>query len=187
MNALSAILVDSSAYFRLAKSIHPLLGVKFGERQHCLYVIDALDEEFGRNTRLSTKFAWVSDSQYSDNRRACLVSASREPKQIAIAEGFLRHHSIQRQLGLSAIDIRVLATASVFSMPLVSDDEAMLDVAEVFSIEAMRSIELLKLMVDCGHVDLAKVKQIVAYWRYEKDVPAGLRDDCHRLFGDALL
>jgi hypothetical protein len=53
------ILLDSNAYLRLAISIHPLLGQKFGkddEGTNVLRVIKKLDEEYLRNPRLQSKF-----------------------------------------------------------------------------------------------------------------------------------
>jgi hypothetical protein len=183
----SRCIVDSNSYFRLAKSIHPLLGVEFGAECHCLHVLVDLDVEFSKSRRLSTKFAWVGEQEFVENRSANLIVPARKRKEVTIAEGFFRHHSRQRQLGLSFVDIRVLATAHAFGMELVTDDEAVLDVADVFSVSNMNSMELLKLMVDCEHIKIAKVRQMAAYWVHEKDCPGGFRQDCQRLFGGALV
>lgn len=56
----SKILVDSNSYFRLAKSIRPLLNVTFGDEDYCLYVLKELEKEYDRNSRLQTKFEWVT-------------------------------------------------------------------------------------------------------------------------------
>lgn len=180
-------IVDSNSYFRLAKSIHPLLGVEFGVKCHCLHVLEELDIEFGKSRRLTTKFAWVAEQEFVENRSANLVVPARKRKEVAIAEGFFRHHSHQRQLGLSFVDIRVLAAAHAFGMEVVTDDEAVLDVADVFSVPHMNSMELLKLMVDCGHIKIVKVRQTAAYWVHEKDSPGRFGEDCRRLFGGPLV
>ena len=42
----SKVLVDSNSYFRLAKSIHPLLFQTFGDEEYCLYVLPELDRAY---------------------------------------------------------------------------------------------------------------------------------------------
>lgn len=38
----------------------------------------------------------------------------------------------------------------------------------------MRTLDLLKLMLDAGHIDMRKIQSIVSYWRYIKDTPGQL-------------
>lgn len=59
--AQTPVLLDSNVYFRLARSVHPLLNQEFGEHRYCLYVIPDLDAEFRKNPRLRSKFHWVDD------------------------------------------------------------------------------------------------------------------------------
>lgn len=66
------ILLDSNAYLRLAISIHPLLWKKFGkdtEATNVLRVIKKLDSEYLRNPRLQSKFHWVKNPPYVENRQ----------------------------------------------------------------------------------------------------------------------
>lgn len=53
----SKILLDSNSYFRLAKSIHPLLFQEFGNKKYCLYVLPELDKEYERQPRLKNKIS----------------------------------------------------------------------------------------------------------------------------------
>jgi len=53
-----------------------------------------------------------------------------------------------------------------------------------FGIEMMSTLSLLKLMVDAGRIDFAKVRQIAGYWRHDRDLPAGFARDYRRLFGE---
>lgn len=77
------ILLDSNAYFRLARSIHPLLNQEFGNTtQYCLYVIADLEKEFGRSRRLRNKFSWVDDQEYRDNRSFKIPISQEERKQL---------------------------------------------------------------------------------------------------------
>ena len=43
------LLLDSNAYLRLARSIHPLLFVEFGEDRSCLYLTEDFETEFARS------------------------------------------------------------------------------------------------------------------------------------------
>jgi len=58
------ILLDSNAYFRLAKSVHPLLFQEFGPDRACLYVLPELEQEYQRQPRLKAKFPWVEEEEF---------------------------------------------------------------------------------------------------------------------------
>ena len=62
----------------------------------------------------------------------------------------------------------------------------MIAVANVFGIKALKTLELMKIMYDCGHITLEKVKEIVAYWRYWKDKPKNMEQDYEEIFGELL-
>jgi hypothetical protein len=97
---------------------------------------------------------------------------------ISVIEGEAR----QRELGISPVDAKALATASVLQVPLVTDDGDMLALAQVFDIEAMKTLELLRLMVDCGHATMTQVMSAAGYWRYSGDLPKDYDKDFRRLF-----
>ncbi len=180
--AQSKILLDSNTYFRLAKSIHPLLDVVFGKESYCLYVLKELDDEFDRNKRLQTQFAWVEEEEYASNRSKRLTLSKKDRKQIALSTEFLQQHKIENELGISKVDILCLAYGHVLCIPVVTDDDDMLQVAKDFSIQTMKTLELLHLMLNCRHIDMHKIQQIVAYWKYIGDKPGGFRKDYIRLF-----
>ncbi len=182
--AQSKILLDSNAYFRLAKSIHPLLDVVFGEQNYCLYVLKELDDEFSRNKRLKTEFGWVDEEEYVVNRGKRLALSRKEQREIKITVEFLWRHKIDNELGISKVDILCLAHSYVLSIPVVTDDADMLEVAESFAIQAMKTLKLMRLMLDCGYVDIGRVRQIAAYWEYISDKPGGFRDDYIWLFDE---
>jgi hypothetical protein len=61
------VLLDSSAYFRLATSIRPLLQQLFGcSPQYSLHVLAELDDEYATSVRLRHKFEWVTQKEYWD-------------------------------------------------------------------------------------------------------------------------
>ncbi len=182
--AQTKILLDTNSYFRLAKSTHPLLDEVFGKENHCLYVLKELDVEFSRNKRLQTKFSWVDEKQYLENRRKKLTLSKKDKRSIELTVDILRQHKIDNLLSVSDIDILCLAYSYVLDIYVVTDDTDMLELANVFGIRSMKTLNLLKLMLECEHVDFNKVKQIAAYWEYISDKPANFRQDYIALFGE---
>ncbi|HEX5362180.1 MAG TPA: DNA-binding protein [Fluviicoccus sp.] len=178
------ILVDSNSYFRLAKSIHPLLFREFGDQQYCLYVLKELDEEYAVNARLKNKFPWVSDPELADNRSHYLAVGRKQKKEIELAFDYIWDHVQTVHKGPSRIDVLYLAHAYVLGLTVVTDDRDMLAVAEEFNISTRKTLSLMRLMCDCGHLDEVKVREIVEYWRYMGDRPADMEKDYRRLFQD---
>lgn len=177
------ILLDTNSHLRLAKSIHPLLFEEFGPDACCLYVLQELDDELDANRRLQTKFEWANQPEFRENRSHRMTIGRKQKKEIDVAFSFIWDHVQTVQPGPSRIDVRHLAHAYALGIPLVSDDRDLLAVADAFTIARMKSLELLRLMVDCGHVDIDKVNAVVQFWRYWKDTPFGLDEDFRRLFG----
>ena len=180
----SKILLDTNTYIRLAKSIHPLLDVTFGENNTCLYVLKELDTEFSNSRRLQTTFSWVDEDEYSDNRKKQLSLSRKNKKDIGTTVEFLRQHKIDNRLSVSDVDILCLAHGFVLSIPVVTDDTDMLEVANVFGIKVMKTLNLMYLMKESSHIDFKKVKQIAAYWEYISDKPAKFRKEYIDLFGE---
>ena len=178
------LLLDTNAYLRLARSIHPLLFIEFGEDQTCLYLIDEFEREFGRSRRLRGKFPWVDEPEYRDNRQIRLQIGRKQRRAIRTAVEFIGEQADADVLGVSEVDASVLGHAFVLGLGVVTDDTDMGTLASTFGIECMSSLSLLKLMLDAGHIELAKVRQIAAYWRHERDIPARFGRDYRRLFGD---
>lgn len=177
------ILLDTNSYLRLAKDIHPLLFEEFGSDSCCLYVLRELDDELAASSRLQNKFGWANEPEYRENRGHRLTVGRKEKKAIDDAFSFLWDHVQTDQPGPSRIDVRHLAHAYLLGIPVVSDDRDLLSVARIFDIDRMKSIDLLRLMVDCNHITLEKVNAVVQFWRYWKDTPVDLEADFQRLFG----
>jgi hypothetical protein len=176
------ILIDSNVYFRLAQTIHPLLQVEFGEWKYCLYVIKDLQTEYDRNPRLRNAFSWVNETEYRRNR-ACELNISRNArKEIEQAFDFIRNHARETHPETSKVDINALAHAYILDIQIITDDAAMLDLARDFNIKTLKTLDLLKLMLDCGHIEMATVRQIAAYWTYEDDRPKSFTTDFRKLF-----
>ena len=178
------ILVDTNVYFRLAQSIHPLLKEEFGAEQYCLYVVKELQQEFNKNPRLRNKYPWVNKPEYAENRSCRLQISRKEGKEIGEVFEFIFDHARTTYPGVSRVDVTILAHAYVLGVPVATDDGDMLSLAQDFDITTFRTLDLLKLMLDCDHIDIPKVREIVTYLTYVNDKPREYRRDYKKLFGE---
>jgi len=183
------ILLDSCAYFRLARSIHPLLAGTFGPPPpYSLFVLAVLDDEYRTSSRLKNKFEWVNNKEYRQDRAAKKYSCKgKGVAEVDNAFSYLAGYAKANRLLLSPEDLRALAVGFVRHFTVVSDDRDLCDVAEAHGIDCWGSLALLKVMVDCGHISVAKVKELLEYLDQEEDLPTGKAElrDCYRtLFGD---
>ena len=156
----SRILVDSNAYFRLAQSIHPLLNVEFGTKRYCLCCIKELQDEYNRSYRLKNTFSWVNDPEYVKNRSHLLKITKEEKLEIKRAYEFIRDYARNVHPGVSKVDVLCLAHAEQLCIPVVTDDEEMRLVAGVYGITTYKTLELLKLMLNCRYIGIDKVREI---------------------------
>lgn len=177
-SAPRVILLDSNSYFRLARSIRPLLSQPFGDPPpYALKVIEDLDREFSRSHRLNSKFHWVADPEYSSDREASQYSArGKTAPQVDRALSYLVKMAADSCVDLSYIDLKVLALGHARRFPVVTDDRGMQKIAEIFGIECWPTLKLLKLMLDCGRIDLYKVKEVIEYCDAENDIPGHIND-----------
>lgn len=182
--AQTKILLDSNSYFRLAKSIHPLLFQEFGDKSYCLYVLEELEREYARNPRLNNKFAWVNDPEYRENRAQRLTLSRLQKKELSTVYEFLWNHVQTVLPGPSRIDVTALCHGYVLGITVITDDADMIALAKAFDVNVKKTLELLRLMMDSGHVDIAAVRRVAAYWSYEDDRPKDYHTDYRRLFGE---
>lgn len=178
------LLVDSCCYFRLAQTIHPLLGEEFGGIQkYILYLIEEFEREYMKSSRLRGKFGWVRQSEYLENRRRNRIrTTAKEKLEIENVFQHMSGFSIDEGLTTSPEDIKGVATAYVCSIPIVSDDKDLMVLAEAFDVKCLKTLDLLALMKREQHVKVDVVKQIVGYWAAIPDVPRDCEEDCERLF-----
>lgn len=177
------LLTDSNSYFRLAKSLHPLLNNSFGENNYCVYILRDCDQEYSRSQTLQNKFSWFNEIGYVQNRINGLLNYSEHEDAIVNNSRFIKVYAQENYLDISRVDIKYLATSLELNIILITDDEAMIVIAKEFEIKVMKTLELLKLMLDCGFIGIEKVKEITSYWLYMKDTPKYFKEDCYKLFG----
>ena len=178
------IIVDSCSYFRLAQNIRPLLKNPFGREKYCLGVIEELDKEYEKNPTLKNKFFWVSQNEYSHNRKKCFSPTTRQRSEINHAFFFIREFARESQFSVSEVDIIGLAYAYVLKITVVTDDSDMLEVAKEFEIKKYKTLELMKLMMDSGLVKMKQIRSIVSYWAYQNDTPKSFRKNFKRIFSE---
>lgn len=187
--AQKRIIVDSNSYFRLAQNIHPLLCQPFGPEKHTLYIHSQLNEEFRRSPRLQNKFHWVADPEYAENRSRSISLTSEQKAEVEVAYDYMWEHvreAFIRPLGKgpSPIDTRIVATAHVLGVAILTDDRDMIALAKEFSAKHFSSLEIMKIMLDAGHIDEEKITQVVEQWIYENDTPhKAWRSEFKKLFG----
>ena len=176
------ILIDSNVYFRLAQTVHPLLGREFGSQRYCLYLIDGFEAEYFKNSRLKTSFAWVQYQQFSANRGQKIQRSRKESQECKFNVEYLKDTAQEKDLTTSPVDIDALALALTLDIPIVTDDRDMLTLAAEYNIKTMKTLELMKLMLDEGHITDATVNAITSYWSYSGDLPKDFSADFRQLF-----
>ena len=178
----SKILVDTNAYLRLARTIRPLLFVPFADNEYCLYILPELNQELA-GRKLQTKFSWVDEEEFAKNRQHFPNIGKRQKKSIEQTFEYVWEH-VQTELpGPSRVDALYVTYALELDVPVVTDDQDMTKLAEAFDAKVMSTLELLKIMLDCGHTDMQTINGLVEYLKYFSDLPANFQTDYQRLFG----
>lgn len=178
----SKILVDTNAYLRLAKTIRPLLFVPFGDKEYCLYILPELNDEL-KTCKLQNKFNWVTEPEFIDNRVYFPKTGRAQKNAIKQTYDYLWDY-VQDNPGPSPVDTLYVAHAIELNVPVVTDDKDMAELARAFDAQVLSSIELLKIMFDCGHVDMQTIKGLCEYLQYWGDFTPAMAKDYQRLFAD---
>ena len=130
------------------------------------------------------EFPWVDEPEYREIRQVRLQIGRKQKREIRTAIAFIGDQADANVLGVSPVDVSILGHAYVLEIGVVTDDTDMQALGSTFGIEIMSTLSLLKLMLDAAHVDIVKVRQIVTYWRHERDLPANFAREYRRLFGE---
>lgn len=178
-----AVLLDSSAYFRLGISIHPLLRQSFGTApKYSLQVLADLDDEYRTSNHLQHKFEWVGKKEYADDRAAKRFTVANNIRtSVDTAFSFLADYADSKQLNVSREDLKALAVGFAAQIPVVTDDRNMTTIATAHKIECWNTVKLLRVLVTGGRIDMAKVAEILEYLDYEQDLPMPI-DKLRRVF-----
>lgn len=179
--AQSKILVDTNSYIRLARTIHPLLFRPFGEAEYCLYVLPELNQELA-NHKLESKFHWVNDAEYSDNRRNFPNLSRAQKTAIKQTFDFVWDYVKTELPGPSRVDASYIAHAIELRIPVVTDDRDMTTLARQFEVHTLSTLALLRIMLDCQHIAAPTLVALFEYWRHLTDLPANFLADRKRFF-----
>lgn len=188
--AQTKILIDTNSYFRLAQNIHPLLCQPFGAVDYTLYAHADLNSELRGVSRLKSKFHWVSDTSYVENRKRSLSLSKNNKSDIEDNYDYLwnyaqtEFHQI-RGKGPGETDTLILATALALNIFVVTDDQDMRELAEEFEVKHMSSLELMKLMLDEKYLRIEQIHCVVEQWQYDRETPyQKWRAEYKKLFGE---
>lgn len=176
------ILLDTCVYLRLARHVHPLLAQDFGNPPCRLYLIPEFQDEFLRQPRLQGKFAWVADPEYVQDRSAPMLLTSDQLRMRDRVAEALDADAFDRDIALSRVDISAMASALVMELPLASDDGGLRELAEIWDVECVGTLALLRHLRDQVRVDGEIVERVLREMEQLPDMPAGYTTDKRRLF-----
>lgn len=180
--------VDTNVYLRLAVPLHPLLFKSFCEDGFTLYITHRFQGEFSRQSRLVSKFGWVYDKQYADNRTQKITVPKADVDNVLCAIGYISDYNDGHSLGVQEVDIDILAHSLVLGIPVVTDDSDMISLGKIFRIEIMTSLDLMRMMLDCGHVSQEELDGTIRYMEYANDLPwYGYVDEYKQMFPNSEL
>lgn len=188
------IILDTNAYLRLGHSIYPLIHKKFGKTAtYSLIIHPFLEEEvIKKSGRLNSdsfrlKFYWFFDEKYKKDRKLNISISKKDFKEInSIVKTIRNSEEFRSYQGVSDIDLWCLGFGLHFNIRLVTDDTDMFYLGRELEVEMISTLELLKLMLDEGHISFEKIKEIAHYWQYLPDIPHNFEKEFFRLFGEAV-
>lgn len=178
---MTAILLDTNAYLRLAKRVRPVLGMPFGAKSYVLTILPDVEREVLRNPRLKLLFPWFTDTEHATERKTRAIRLSAQEKlNIGNTSSILRNHVTRNARSFmdkgrsppGATDCWVLAVAFERDWIVATDDEGMHRLGEEFDITVWHGCEVLKKMLSAKLVDNAKVREIYEAVERNGDLPA---------------
>lgn len=183
--AQKAILIDCNTYFRLAKHIHPLLNKPILNNSSRLYVVKELDDEYSRSPRLQSKFQWVGEGKYSDNRKKSNIIIPRNKmEELKITYDHLDEFRKERGFSTMYYDLHSLAVAYVLGIEIVTDDKHMFILANIFRIKKNTTIKLLKNLYVNKDISIDKIREIVSAWKHDNDLPRNCKLNFVKTFNE---
>jgi hypothetical protein len=177
------LLIDSCSYFRLAQSLHPILGNPSRLSNYNILIHLSFHNEFNNNSDLTTQFHWANQPEFISNRgNSCISLPSDREIELMRAVTSINAEKRRSHSNISKVDIFALSSAYVLNIPLITDDLDMEAMAKEFEIECMNSMEFLNYWHSNRAIDDAKLLELFEYWEYSNDCPAGYKLDRGRYF-----
>lgn len=176
-------ILDSCAYFRLARSIRPLLGQVFGTPPHYkFFVIRRMVDEHLGNPRLKNKFHWISEPEIQKEiSSGTYTPKAKKRESVEEAMSFLNSYVeetyiAEQRPGPSPADLEALAVAYAIPGIVVSDDKNLCETGEAFEIKTISTIDLLEKLILDKIITQNDLQTIADYWDYDNDLPMGRRE-----------
>jgi predicted nucleic acid-binding protein len=129
-----------------------------------------------------SKFPWVEDEEYRDNRKHLPRISKKDKKSIEDTFDHIWDYVVRKLLGPSKVDALYIAYALELDVPVVTDDKDMTQLAQDFEANVMPTLQLLKIMLDCGHTNMKTIDGLIEHWRYIGDRPANMESDYKKYF-----
>lgn len=178
-----AIITDTNTYFRLAKHIHPLLENEIGKSKNHIYVLKKLKQEYNKSDRLKGKFNWFSEEKYKNDRNSNIFPENKsEDSNVEEHRKWVRQVGIEKYLNVSEVDIYLIAMSLTYGNILVTDDREMIELANEFDVKTMKTLGLMKIMLDAKHINEYKIFEIIEYWDITGDLPGNFKDDFKNIY-----
>ena len=124
-----------------------------------------------KNMSIARLHRLITSHRVASSRLLAALS-KKQRKEIDITFSYVWGY-VQTDLpGPSMVDALYISYAIELDIPVVTDDQDMTALAHVFEAKVMPTLELLKIMLDCGHSDIKTIDELVDYWRHIGDRPA---------------
>lgn len=187
MNSNEVVIIDTCAYLRLAKYLHPLLKRQF-KNGFKIYIHQDFQDEYDNkrfeDSDFNEKFGWVNSLDYRENRvDAAFQLFDRKDKEKfqMVYESFC-FEADSKGLSVSRVDIKCLVFAYMRQIPALTDDFDMQMLAKEFEITTYDSLDVLKLLLESGDIGIGLVKNIVDSWKSINDMPGRFYSKYNELF-----
>ncbi|NQU65247.1 MAG: hypothetical protein HQ517_13325 [SAR324 cluster bacterium] len=181
--AETEILLDSNIYFRFALDFHPLLPGNYNIKNdnYTLSVIDNFQRELEESPRLQSKFYWVKQERYVENRLNNMVDITSLSKHdIDTTTSYIKSFSTG---SASPVDLRALAIAEILNISIATDDGSMIEIADEIRVDVYTSLNMLELFHGSGKADEDGLLRVIHFWIENNDIPyRGFIDDFEEHF-----
>jgi hypothetical protein len=199
---MGLILVDTSSYLKLSKSLHPMLGRHVGAPPRNCVVLSELDREIDAKPTLFRTFYWLLEPGYVDNRKHNLLSAVsvglqevREWREQVTSwvNASRRAFKVGGMTPPSPADALLIAYAIALSeqeghlSAVVSDDRAVRFTVEQLGLcEALSGWQLLQHFHAAKLVSTDDVRAIFGHLLHLQELPRDWRENSAAAFGFTL-
>ncbi len=189
---MTLVLLDTNAYLRLAKRIHPFLGTKFGDCDYIITILKDVEDEVHKSSKLRFHYPWFDDSKYKAERMAKQVRLSdKEKLDISNAQSILyntalgdKRYLAEKRSPPGQVDCRVLAFTQIRQAIVVTDDLGIHLLANDFDLPIWHGYELLHNLRLAGVVTNELIVEIYEALENNRDITKTWKDAKHTIFAD---